>query len=56
MMKPIVGELIEENDDEITVNVNGEQRTIDAFDIDEDPTYSRAFGKRIPPGALSDAG
>ena len=47
--EPIVGELIEENDDEITVNVNGEQRTIEVFDIDEDPTYSRAFGKRIPP-------
>ena len=47
--EPIVGELIEENDEEIIINVNGEQRTIDKFDIDEDPTYSRAFGKRIPP-------
>ena len=43
----IVGELISENEDEVTLNVDGEEQTIDKFDIDEGPTYSRAFGKRL---------
>ena len=43
----IVGELVSENEDEITLNVNGEEQIIDTFDIDEGPTYSRAFGKRL---------
>ena len=43
----IVGELVAENEDEITLNVDGEEQTIDKFDIDEGPTYSRAFGKRL---------
>ena len=43
----IVGELVSENEDEITLNVDGEEQTIDTFDIDEGPTYSRAFGKRL---------
>ena len=43
----IVGELVSENEDEITLNVDGEEQTIDKFDIDEGPTYSRAFGKRL---------
>ena len=43
----IVGELVSENEDEITLKVDGEDRTIDKFDIDEGPTYSRAFGKRL---------
>jgi hypothetical protein len=45
--EPVVGELVSENDDEITLNIDGSERTIDKFDIDEGPTYSRAFGKRI---------
>lgn len=43
----IVGELISENEDEITLMVDGEEQIIDTFDIDEGPTYSRAFGKRL---------
>ena len=43
----IVGELVSENEDEITLKVDGEDQTIDKFDIDEGPTYSRAFGKRL---------
>lgn len=43
----IVGELISENEDEITLIVDGEEQIIDTFDIDEGPTYSRAFGKRL---------
>ncbi len=43
----IVGELVSENEDEITLKVEGEDQTIDKFDIDEGPTYSRAFGKRL---------
>ena len=43
----IVGELIEETEDEITLIVDGEEQIIDTFDIDEGPTYSRAFGKRL---------
>jgi hypothetical protein len=27
--------------------VDGEDQTIDKFDIDEGPTHSRAFGKRL---------
>ena len=45
--EPVVGELVSENDDEITLNIDGSERTVDKFDIDEGPTYSRAFGKRI---------
>ncbi len=45
--EPIVGELVSENEDEITLNVDGEEQIIDTFDIDEGPTYSRAFGKRL---------
>ena len=43
----IVGELVSENEDEITLIVDGEEQVIDTFDIDEGPTYSRAFGKRL---------
>ena len=43
----IVGELVSENEDEITLMVDGEEQIIDTFDIDEGPTYSRAFGKRL---------
>ena len=43
----IVGELVDENEDEITLIVDGEEQIIDTFDIDEGPTYSRAFGKRL---------
>ena len=43
----IVGELIEETEDEVTLIVDGEEQIIDTFDIDEGPTYSRAFGKRL---------
>ena len=43
----IVGELVSENEDEITLIVDGEEQIIDTFDIDEGPTYSRAFGKRL---------
>ena len=43
----IVGELISENEDEVILNVDGEEQIIDTFDIDEGPTYSRAFGKRL---------
>jgi ribosome maturation factor RimP len=43
----IVGELVSENEDEITLRVDGEDQTIDKFDIDEGPTHSRAFGKRL---------
>ena len=43
----IVGELVSENEDEVTLIVDGEEQVIDTFDIDEGPTYSRAFGKRL---------
>ena len=43
----IVGELVSENEDEVILNVDGEEQIIDTFDIDEGPTYSRAFGKRL---------
>ncbi len=43
----IVGELVSENEDEVTLIVDGEEYVIDTFDIDEGPTYSRAFGKRL---------
>ena len=43
----IVGALVSENENQIVLEVNGAKRTIDKFDIDEGPTYSRAFGKRI---------
>ena len=43
----IVGELVSENEDEIILIVDGEEQIIDTFDIDEGPTYSRAFGKRL---------
>ena len=43
----IIGELVSENEDEITLIVDGEEQIIDTFDIDEGPTYSRAFGKRL---------
>ena len=43
----IVGELVSDNEDEITLKIDGEDQTIDKFDIDEGPTYSRAFGKRL---------
>ncbi len=45
--EPIVGALISENEEQIVLEVKGMERTIDKFDIDEGPTYSRAFGKRI---------
>ena len=43
----IVGELVSENEDEVILIVDGEEQIIDTFDIDEGPTYSRAFGKRL---------
>ena len=43
----IVGVLVSENERQIVLAINGVERTIDKFDIDEGPTYSRAFGKRI---------
>ena len=43
----IVGTLVSENENQIVLEVNGVKRTVDKFDIDEGPTYSRAFGKRI---------
>ena len=43
----MVGTLVSENEDQIVIEVNSVKRTIDKFDIDEGPTYSRAFGKRI---------
>ena len=43
----IIGALVAENEDQIVLEINGVKRTIDKFDIDEGPTYSRAFGKRI---------
>ena len=43
----IVGALISENENQIVLEINGVRQTIDKFDIDEGPTYSRAFGKRI---------
>ena len=43
----IVGEFVSENEDEVILNVDGEEQVIDTFDIDEGPTYSRAFGKRL---------
>ena len=45
--EPIVGALVSENEEQIVLAINGVERTIDKFDIDEGPTYSRAFGKRI---------
>ena len=45
--EPIVGTLVSENENQIVLEVNGAKRTVDKFDIDEGPTYSRAFGKRI---------
>ncbi len=43
----IVGTLVSENEDQIVIESNGVKRTFNKFDIDEGPTYSRAFGKRI---------
>ena len=43
----IVGTLVSENEDQIVIESNGVKRTFNEFDIDEGPTYSRAFGKRI---------
>lgn len=43
----IVGELVSETEDEVTLIVDGDEQIIDTFDIDEGPTYSRAFGKRL---------
>ena len=43
----IVGTLVSENENQIVLEVNGVKRTVDKFDIDEGPTYSRAFGKRV---------
>ncbi len=43
----IVGELVSENEDEVILIVDGQEQIIDTFDIDEGPTYSRAFGKRL---------
>ncbi len=43
----IVGTFVSENESQIVLDINGARRTIDKFDIDEGPTYSRAFGKRI---------
>ena len=44
----IVGELISENADEIILTVNGNPRTIDKNEeLEDEPIYSRAFGKRI---------
>ena len=45
--EPVIGTLISESEDQVVLEVNGVRRTIDKFDIDEGPTYSRAFGKRI---------
>ena len=45
--EPIIGALVSESENQIVLEVNGVKRTIDKFDIDEGPTYSRAFGKRI---------
>ena len=45
--KSIVGTLVSESENQIVLEVNDVKRTIDKFDIDEGPTYSRAFGKRI---------
>ena len=39
--------LVSENENQIVLEINGAKRTIDKFNIDEGPTYSRAFGKRI---------
>ena len=43
----VVGTLVSESENQIVLEVNGVKRTIDKFDIDEGPIYSRAFGKRI---------
>ena len=43
----VVGTLVSENEDQVVLEVSDVERTIDKFDIDEGPTYSRAFGKRI---------
>ncbi len=43
----VVGTLVSENEDQIVLEVRDVERAIDRFDIDEGPTYSRAFGKRI---------
>ena len=43
----VVGTLVSENEDQIVLKVSDVERPIDRFDIDEGPTYSRAFGKRI---------
>ncbi len=43
----VVGTLASENEDQVILEVSGVERTVDKFDIDEGPTYSRAFGKRI---------
>ena len=43
----IVGTLVSENENQIVLEVKSVERIIDKFDIDEGPTYSRAFGKRI---------
>ncbi len=43
----VVGTSVSENENQIVLEVSGVERTIDKFDIDEGPTYSRAFGKRI---------
>ena len=43
----IVGTLVSEDEDQVVIEANSVKRTIDKFDIDEGPTYSRAFGKRI---------
>ncbi|MYE87571.1 c-type cytochrome, partial [Candidatus Poribacteria bacterium] len=45
--EPIIGALVSESENQIVLEVNSVKRTIDKFDIDEGPTYSRAFGKRI---------
>ena len=43
----VVSTLVSENEDQVVLEISGVERTIDKFDIDEGPTYSRAFGKRI---------
>ena len=44
----IVGELISENADEIILTVDGNPRTFDKNEeLEDEPIYSRAFGKRI---------
>ena len=43
----IVGTFVSENETQIVLEIDGVKRTINKFDIDEGPTYSRAFGKRI---------